>query len=61
MPTPDRSWTAMMQPIIDRFELCAKMGLDFVHQPEGCAALAKVIKEMATIIDNEIDRRDSDN
>jgi hypothetical protein len=51
----------MMQPMVDRLELCAKMGLDFVHHPEGGAALAKVIKEMATIIDNEIDRRDSDN
>lgn len=61
MPSPDRSWAAMMQPMVDRLELCAKMGLDFVHHPEGGAALAKVIKEMATIIDNEIDRRDSDN
>lgn len=57
MPKPARSWLATMKPIIERWELCAKLGLQFVETPKGCAALAQLVTEMATIIDNEIDRR----
>ena len=46
-----------MRPIIERWELCAKTGLDFVEKPPGCAALANLVREMARIIDDEIDRR----
>lgn len=59
MTTPEQSWQSVTKGITDRLELCAKMKLDFVHHPAGCAALAKLIKKMAAIIDNEIDRRDS--
>jgi len=37
------------------------MGLNFVHEPNGAAALAKVLMDMATIIDVEIERRGTNN
>lgn len=59
MPPPDRSWTETTRFIVDRWKLCAKMELDWVENPKGCAALATVVGNMARIIDDEIDRRDS--
>lgn len=58
MPEPDRSWLQVMKPITDRLDLCAKMDLQFVEGAKGCAAMSKLVKEMARIIDQEIDRRD---
>jgi hypothetical protein len=57
MPAPEQSWVEVTREIVARFELCAKMNLQHVNTPQGCAAMAHVIKKMATIIDNEIDRR----
>lgn len=57
MPAPDQSWMHQTKAIVDRWKLCAKMELDFVEKPAGCAALAKLVEDMARIIDEEIDRR----
>lgn len=57
MPTPEQSWIVTTKPIIERWKLCAKMGLMFSETPDGCAALADLFEKMATIIDDEIDRR----
>jgi len=58
MPAPEQSWVEQTKFLVERWELCAKLGLTFSEGPDGCDALAKLMKKMATIIDNEIDRRD---
>jgi hypothetical protein len=57
MPAPKGQWMTMLQPIIDRWELCAKIGLTFSETPDGCAALAQLVTDMATKLDNEIERQ----
>lgn len=59
MPVPEQSWQETLKPIVDRWKLCAKMNLEWVETPQGCAALVEIVEKMATIIDNEIDRRKS--
>ncbi len=57
MPAPEQSWVAITKGIVDRWKLAAATGLNFGEKPEGCAALAKLVGEMARIIDEEIDLR----
>lgn len=59
MPAPECSWMEVTKPIVDRWKLCAKLNLKFSEGPDGCAALAELVEKMATIIDNEIDRRNA--
>lgn len=53
----NNTWAEVTKPITDRWDLCAKLDLDFGEKPEGCKALSKLVKEMARIIDEEIVRR----
>lgn len=60
MPKPEESWTDATKDIVARLELCAKMDMKFIYEPSGCAALAKLLKKMASVIDNEIDKRNGE-
>lgn len=53
MPSPEQSWLVVTKPIVDRWKLCAKLGMAFSE------ALATLVENMARIIDNEIDRREA--
>jgi len=55
-----RSWLEVMGPHIRRFEVAAKFGQNATYNATGSAAMARLIKKMATIIDEEIDRRRKD-
>lgn len=52
-----KAWAEVVRPIVDHWDLCAKLNLDFVEKPEGCKALASIVRDMARIIDEEITRR----
>lgn len=54
------AWLELMQPHIRRFEVAAKFGGSATYNSTGSAAMAKLIRKMATIIDKEIDRRGQD-
>lgn len=54
MGPPIASWTITLKPLTDRLDLCAKMDMELVESPDGCAAWSKLMKEMAKIIDEEI-------
>ena len=53
----DQTWAEITKDIVDRLELCAKLDMDLVEHPKGCAAMAALIKDMARIIDEEIRQR----
>lgn len=50
----------IMGPHISRFEVAAKFGGTASYNALGSEAMAKLIRKMATIIDEEIDRRRQD-
>lgn len=54
------TWLQLMGPHIRRFEVAAKFGGSAVYNSVGSAAMAELIRKMATIIDEEIDRRSRD-
>lgn len=56
---PPPTWTDVMMPHIRRFEVAAKFGKSAVYNPTGSAAMAKLIRKMAAIIDAEVDRRNA--
>ena len=57
MPEPKRSWLVVVKPITDKMNLAAKLGM--TYQSGDPSSLAQILTTMATIIDNEIDRRDA--
>lgn len=50
-------WREIIDPIAARFEIGAAFNMDVTHNPKGSAAIAKLIREMARIIDDEIEAR----
>lgn len=52
-----KTWRGILKPIVARLDLCAKLDLDLVEKPDGCAAMSSLFKTMAGIIDDEIVRR----
>lgn len=48
------TWTEMVMPIVRRCRLAATLGLDTKFNADGSRALAAVLEDMATLIDNEI-------
>ncbi len=50
-------WTECVAPIANKLEVGAKFGERTVFNEEGSKALAKLLREMARIIDDEIERR----
>lgn len=48
----------MVAPMVQRCEVCAKLELEAVWKPEGSRQLGAILKRMAEIIDDEIDRRE---
>lgn len=51
------AWLELMEPHIRRFEVAGKFGGSAIYNSVGSAAMAKLIRKMAAIIDEEIDRR----
>jgi hypothetical protein len=58
MPLP-QSWQKVAEPHIKRLEVAAALNANVTYNAKGCAALAFILKRMARIIDDEIDRRRS--
>lgn len=52
-------WLEMMTPHIQRFEVAAKFDGEAVFNSVGAAAMAKIIKKMATLIDEEVHDREA--
>lgn len=53
-PTP---WREVIGPIIAQLELAVKMDMDHCLNPKGAEAMARVLSDMARIIDDEIVKR----
>ena len=51
------TWREVMDPIVKQMELAAKLDMNYVANPVGATAVAKLITKMADLIDNEINRR----
>lgn len=47
-------WGPAIDPIAARFEVAAAIGGSTVHNSAGSAAMAKILRRMAQIIDSEI-------
>lgn len=56
-PDPPGSWSALMADNIGRFEVAAKFGMNATWNPVGSAAMAKILRQMCRIIDDEIEAR----
>lgn len=52
-------WLEMMTPHIRRFEVAGKFEGEAVFNSVGSAAMAKLIKKMATLIDEEVSVREA--
>jgi hypothetical protein len=49
-----REWSEVVEPLAARFEVAAKFGQSAVWNATGSAAMAKLMRNMARIIDDEI-------
>ena len=47
-------WSTIVDPIAARYEVAAFIGGTTVYNAEGSAAMAKILRRMALIIDTEI-------
>lgn len=56
-PKPEKSWGDTIDPIAKRLELAAMFGQGFKFNAEGASACAKLMREMARVIDGEVERR----
>ncbi len=55
--TVPRQWMAVMADIVARFDVAATFGMSTTWNAEGSRSLAVLIRQMCSIIDNEIDHR----
>jgi hypothetical protein len=53
----ERAWHNIIDPIAAKFEVAAALGLEVHYNAEGSKALANLLRKMARIIDDEIERR----
>ncbi|MBN9007263.1 MAG: hypothetical protein J0H40_17835 [Rhizobiales bacterium] len=51
------SWKVLIQPIVRKLRLAAMLDMETRFNADGSVALAKVMEDMADIIDTEIDAR----
>lgn len=51
------TWADVMAPHIRRFELAAMFGSNATYNAKGAASMAKLLKKMARIIDEEVEHR----
>ncbi len=49
------TWTDAVTPLIGRFELAAKFDANAVHNGDGSAALAELLRNMAAALDRCVD------
>lgn len=49
------TWLALVEPLVARFDVAANFGGDAVHNPEGSAALAELLREMASRLDRSVE------
>jgi hypothetical protein len=52
----DQTWTEIMMPTIERFELAAKFEQNIEYTPEGARALGALIRIMARLLDLELEK-----
>lgn len=48
------TWMEMVEPLIARFDVAANFGGNAVHNPDGSAALAELIRQMGTRLDASV-------
>lgn len=51
-----RDWSKLVEPMVARCELAAKLGMNATWNPDGAAALGSLLKKMAATLDDEIKR-----
>jgi hypothetical protein len=56
-----QSWAELVKPIVRKCRLAAMLKMETRFNADGAAALAKVIEDMANIIDTEIAVRSAAN
>ena len=54
-----RRWNAAVAPLVQKCRIAGKFGHDVTWNTEGADALGKLLTQMATIIDDEIEARAS--
>lgn len=52
------TWRELIDPIAKKYELASMLGMSVSSNAESCAARAQLLRKMAGIIDDEIDRRE---
>ena len=51
MTEKENTWTALVKPHVDRFNLAAKLGCIAVYNAEGSKAMAQLLTTLATALD----------
>lgn len=51
------TWLEVVGPIVRRFEVASAMNASAVFNADGSKAVASLLKKMATLLDEEIERR----
>ena len=53
-----RTWAELIQPTVNRLDVAITFKATATFNPDGAQALKSLLKEMARVIDEEIERRD---
>lgn len=48
------TWSEMVEPLVARFDVAANFGGDAVHNSEGSAAIAELLREMSARLDRSV-------
>lgn len=51
-------WKTVVDPVVKKYDLAAKLGMSVSSNAESCAAKATLLRQMAGIIDAEIEWRE---
>ena len=54
----EKTWEEIVAPTVSRCELAAKMGANITFNSDGARALGELIKRMAAILDECVERAD---
>lgn len=52
-----KTWNELIDPIVQKCKLSSTFNMDTVFHKDGAIALSQLLQKMATIIDEEIERR----
>lgn len=56
-----KPWAEVVEPVVKKFKLSTTLGMNTTFNPEGSAALADLLVQMAKLIDEEITTRKKNN